>query len=708
MSVADVNAVTPTTRDVVMASLRDETQIWLFVAKTLLAFFLTGWLAMRLALEQPSTAMLTTIIVANRQSGMVLAKSFYRAIGTLAGALAALVIVGLFPQQRVLFLGTLSLWIGLCSGGATLYRNFKAYAFVLAGYTAAIVAIPVINHPPGVFDSAVARISEVLLGILVSAIVSDAVFPSQIRAVMRRTAREQFAHFMQFVQRSMARHIARKDIENAHLRFVRDSVTLEDMRSSVIFEDPEARARSGHILLFNQCFMAASTTLQSLHHLINRLQRNGRDAPASALIDLYAPIGAALDLPIAADTSAKCLLPRLGEARASMDAQAPVRRARLTTDQDIQDFDTGANLLHRFADELYAFVDVAALLQEPGGISGSAGRIRFVRGNDFYGAGLAVLRTTLTMSVLAVFWIGSAWPYGASAMLLATIFAGLFASNPNPTKAVKAIFIGYLLGMSASFICEFFVLTQMDGFGLLVAGSAPFLMIGALMMARPSITNVGVGYSMGFAYILALKNQMVFDPAHFMNDMIAQLVGIGSAAVAFVFVPPTFGSSWFRNRQFERLRRQVSVAAEAPLPGLLHRFESLNHDLFGQIVAQTEPGSQDSRSLLAWALSVHETGRALIQLRSDLAGCFWPENAHRATAPAISALGKLYEQPTAVGYTQALDAVTTSIARLKEREGAQPLLAQLHLIRMALLDDQSVLADYMPRKTNDPGADHAA
>src|SRR5215469_4931470 len=314
MSVTDVNAAVPTTRELVLASLRAEADTWLFVAKTLLAFFITGWLAMRFALPQPSTAMLTTIIVANRQSGMVLAKSFYRALGTLGGAAAALLIVALFPQQRVLFLGALSLWVGICSGGAALYRNFKSYAFVLGGYTAAIITLPVIDHPPDVFDGAVARVSEVLLGLLVSAVVSDIVFPVHIRDVLRKTAREQFAHFMQFVQRIMCGRIARGDIENAHLRFVRDAVTLEDLRSSVIFENPEARARSGHMLLMNQRFMAASTSLQSLHHLINRLNRNGREVPAKALVELYSSIAVALDVDIDTSTPARTLLPRLESA----------------------------------------------------------------------------------------------------------------------------------------------------------------------------------------------------------------------------------------------------------------------------------------------------------------------------------------------------------------------------------------------------------
>jgi uncharacterized membrane protein YccC len=178
MSVVQANAATPSWFDVFMASLREESTTLMFVFKSLLALYIACWLAMRLALPLPSTAMITTIIVANRQTGMVLAKSFYRAIGTLVGALAALLIVALFPQERVLFLAAMSLWIGLCAGGATLYRNFKAYAFVLAGYSAAIIAIPVIGHPQDVFDSVVWRLSEVLLGLGVSGVVHDVVFPA--------------------------------------------------------------------------------------------------------------------------------------------------------------------------------------------------------------------------------------------------------------------------------------------------------------------------------------------------------------------------------------------------------------------------------------------------------------------------------------------------------------------------------------------------
>jgi uncharacterized membrane protein YccC len=696
MSATGLQNATPGTRQIVVETLREEVNVWLFVVKTLIAFFLTGWLAMRLDLPAPSTAMLTTVIVANRQSGMVLAKSFYRAIGTLAGATAAIGIVAAFPQERDLFLLALSLWIGICAGGATLYRNFKSYAFVLGGYTAAIVAVPVIDNPPGVFDSSWARISEVLLGLMVSGLVNDIVFPSRMRDVLRRAAREQFANFVGFVRDSTGGSIARDSMEKAHLRFVRAAVTLEDLRSSVIFEDAEARARSNHLRLFNQRFMAASTSFQSLHHLINRLKRAQRDVAADTLIRLYAPIGDALDAPIEAGAAARVLLPRLVDARDTMRTTIPSLRASLSDPQDVRDFDTGASLLTRFVDELHGYVDAAASLQTPRVIAGSAERVRFDRGNDFLGAGLATFRTTLTMLVLGAFWIYSAWPLGSSAMLLATVFAGLFATIPNPTRVTWQVMLGYLSGMAIGFICEFFVLTQVDGYGLLVVGVAPFLAVGLVMMMTQRLAFYGLGWAMGFAYILSLKNVQVYDPAHFINDAIAQVVGLGAAAVSFVVIPPAIGSAWLRRRQLSRLRGQVALAAEAPLPGLRHRFESVNHDLVSQVVAQTEPGSADSRSLIAWALAVHETGRALIELRHDMARRDVPTTLRPYLDNALRTLARFYEKPDAAGYLLARDAVATAIASVGEHDGVAHLLEHLHLVRMALLDGESVLAAYMP------------
>jgi Fusaric acid resistance protein family len=66
---------------------------------------------------------------------------------------------------RTLFLGTLAIWIGLCTFGSQYAIDFSAYAFILSGYTAAIVGVPGALSANDAFYIATARITEICLGI---------------------------------------------------------------------------------------------------------------------------------------------------------------------------------------------------------------------------------------------------------------------------------------------------------------------------------------------------------------------------------------------------------------------------------------------------------------------------------------------------------------------------------------------------------------
>jgi len=136
----------------------------IFAAKTTESALITLLVAFTFNLDQPQWALLTVLIVSRPQSRLVLAKSFYRLIGTLIGAAVALLLVSLFAQERVLFLGALALWVGLCTFGSQYARNFAAYSFVLSGYTAAIVEIPGALDAGNAFYTATARVTEISLG----------------------------------------------------------------------------------------------------------------------------------------------------------------------------------------------------------------------------------------------------------------------------------------------------------------------------------------------------------------------------------------------------------------------------------------------------------------------------------------------------------------------------------------------------------------
>src|ERR1700680_902729 len=137
-----------------------------FAAKTTASGLIALLIAFTFNLDQPQWALLTVFIVSQAgQSGPVLAKSFNRVVGTLIGASVALLLVALFAQERVLFLGTLAIWIGLCTFGSQYARDFSAYAFILSGYAAAIGGVRGALSANDAFYIATARITEICLGI---------------------------------------------------------------------------------------------------------------------------------------------------------------------------------------------------------------------------------------------------------------------------------------------------------------------------------------------------------------------------------------------------------------------------------------------------------------------------------------------------------------------------------------------------------------
>src|SRR6201987_5414985 len=201
---------------------RTDGRTWIYMFKAITAALLALFVGMKLDLPQPRTAMTTVFVVMQPQSGMVLAKSFYRICGTLIGLVVMLALLGLFSQQPELFMISTALWVGICTAGAARNRNFRSYGFVLAGYTAALIGIPASQHPDGAFLSALTRVAEVLLGIVCAGAVSALVFPEHTGELMRKTVRARFSSFVDYVGSVLAGRIERAQIEETNARFIAD------------------------------------------------------------------------------------------------------------------------------------------------------------------------------------------------------------------------------------------------------------------------------------------------------------------------------------------------------------------------------------------------------------------------------------------------------------------------------------------------------
>src|SRR5882724_11133943 len=92
-------------------------------ASVCLALFVAFWLE----LDNPYWAGGTAAIVCQPQLGASLRKGWFRMIGTSVGAVAIVVVTACFPQDRVGYLGSLTLFCCLCAFAATVLRNFASY-----------------------------------------------------------------------------------------------------------------------------------------------------------------------------------------------------------------------------------------------------------------------------------------------------------------------------------------------------------------------------------------------------------------------------------------------------------------------------------------------------------------------------------------------------------------------------------------------------
>jgi uncharacterized membrane protein YccC len=711
---------------------------WIYLFKALAACFLALGIAMKLDLPQPRTAMTTVFIVMQPQSGMVFAKSFYRICGTLVGLVVMLALIGLFAQQPELFIATTAIWVGICTAGAARNRNFRSYGFVLAGYTAALIGIPASQHPDGAFLAALTRVAEVVLGIVCAGAVSGLVFPQFAGLQMRGAVRARFSSFVDYVSASLAGRIDRAQIEATNARFVADIVGFEAARSVAGFEGPDSRMRAGRLARLNSEFMTASTRFHALHQLMNRLRNAGTHGAVIAIDALepyfkeIAPLLAKSGEPVRSAADAAHAAAQLEAYKAELPRRVRATRAALETHPGapLLDFDTGAELLYRFIDDLHAYAATYASLAVD-----THARERWVERyepkTNAIAAGVAGLRAALVMMALGAFWIATAWPSGSTLTLNAAAVCALASSSPDPKRTVFQMAGGTLAASVMGMLAVYGVFPRIDGFPLLCAALAPFLLLGVFMTTRPALVGYGVGYCIFFCFLAGPDNVMHYDPTSFINDAMALVLSMLVSSVAFaVLLPPS--TPWLRNRLLADLRRQVVLASRAHLSRVRSHFESGARDLMFQInaLAQNDPAAR--RDTLRWLFSVLEIGNAVIDLRREVAAL--PADARYAKATPwrialramCDALTALFERPRSDRFERALKATSEAIDAMQalltalafapprdERHRLQRILSQLHFIRTALLDPQSPLEPWTgaradTRTDTQKGASHAA
>jgi len=696
---------------------RSDGVTWIYIFKVLIAAFLTYWIAMRLELPQPRTAMITVFIVMQPQSGHVFAKSFYRLLGTLAGSVVMVVMMALFPQDSAPFLALMALWVGFCCAGAARYRNFRAYGFVLAGYTAAFTGLPALAHPETSFMAAVWRLLEISLGIICSTLISAAILPQSSGAAMRNTVYQRFGVFAQFVINGLRGQGDPAAFEASNVRFIADAVGLEGLRAVTVFEDPHMRRRNGRLNRLNSEFMTITTRFNALHQLLERLRRRGLTPAVQAIEPGLEALGELLEHfagRALTDADAALLASRLSAFKADLPERVRSLRAAFVqtepSDDDLLDFHTAYELLYRFVDDMHDYAQTHASLADH-----SHAREKwvepFVSTTNWTLSLASGLRALLVMAVMSVYWVQTAWPSGATMTLVSAATVALSATTPNPRRMSFQMACGTLLGALLGFFITFFVLPRIDGFPLLCMVLAPVFALGAFLTTRPQWAGYGLGLLIFFSIGSAPDNLTVYNPYAFINDYIGMVIGmLLCAAAGAIVLPPN--SRWLWQRLEDDLRQQVGFAISAPLRGIRSSFESRTRDLMHQAYGLAAGKPEVQRNLLRWMFVVLEVGHAIIELRreQDILPVHPSYAESQPWRQAIRAMGRalvrLFIQPYHHNLARCLYAVDHAIICVQNTDepfaphfdtsALRRVKSYLHFIRTCLLDPQSPLAAFAP------------
>ena len=679
--------------------LNTEGERWVFVAKAMLASFCALWLAFRLGLDAPYTALATTIILALPSSGMVLEKAFYRFLGTLVGCSAALALVALFPQSPPVLFAGVALWVALCTGGAAMHRNQQSYSFVLAGYTAVMIAIPAIDAPANVFTLAVTRVTEVGLGIICSAVVHDVIFPRRHSRAVMRTVQARYAGFVGFCRQVLEHRLTPSEAELNHLKFAADIAALESGRAAAFFEADHPRSHTRQLHAFNAAFMTVLTTFYTLHRLTHRL----RAAGTSPVLELVEPMHAHL-----AQALRQELTPgHLAQMRATLAADIATARSSLASGEAVErarriDFDTAAELLERYARDLSDFAALYhGLAQEkrqqvsdPGAYSPKTPPAIILASG--FRAGLTLLAT-------AAAWYWLAWPFSINAILMATIFCALASSSPRPTVLVQQVLAGFLIAMPLAFVTEFFLVSRADNFAPLVLAALPLFVFGAYLSSGPRWAGVGIGIGMFSATLVVPTNFMHYDVESFISSELSLTMGVAVAYLMFKVVLPehTMGH---RGHIAAALWREAQQACTASMYRLKRRFDNRVRDLLSQLNAASGPApGEAARAVVRQGLTLLELGHAVIELRQLIAASDAGAGAASASLQqVVRQLAAYLHAPSNASGSAALQSILDAGSAVRaalpgashERQARlKTALADLHSIYTSLLD-QLLIGDF--------------
>lgn len=505
-----------------------------FALRNTVASLVALGIAFWMELGEPQWAAMTVWITAQGSRGESLSKGRWRLAGTLLGMIGAITLVSAFPQAPWLFIPALAIWAGLCTGLATLCQNFRAYAFVLAAYTCAIIATGSLSAPDDVFKIAMARGTYIVLGV-VCELVAGLVFSASLAVKARRTMRNWLTEGINAASLVVGDVLAGTAPPEGAVRAV-FSRTLK-LNEQLEFTVVEV-GRSDHAIA------CAYASIGILSKIVSRsLGMQARLASTQGVSDRIRATqqevaifikGIAPRLQSAGSLSA--LRQDLATLQARLEVMArwpgPGESGGEADNPNDKIILQGIRLiLTEYASLLIYFEAKPAEALQPS-------RLRLRRVVNYHVAFHNAVRSTAAICLAGLIWEVTAWPEGLSFISFIAVVVGGFATTDNTVLVSNRFFYGACFAALASILPVFVVTPAGTSFEALIVALGPLMFVGGLAIRNPSTAMAAGSYNTFLPALIGLNNHARMDEVTWCNATIALVLGLGAGVLVFRCILP--------------------------------------------------------------------------------------------------------------------------------------------------------------------------
>ncbi|MEN3364256.1 MAG: hypothetical protein V7606_1530 [Burkholderiales bacterium] len=543
----------------------------LFSLKSFTAAMLALYLALRIGLPRPFWAMLTAYIVAQPLSGSVRSKAAYRVVGTILGSAAAVFLVPRLANSPELLTLALASWVALCLYVSLLDRTPRAYLFMLAGYTVGLIGFPAVTDPASVFDVAVARVEEIILGIVCATLVHSLVLPQSVGPVLLARLDHAIDDAQRWMRDALGRGSGEKMTQDRR-KLAGDITELRLMTTHLPFDTSHLRWTSRAIRAFQDRLAMMVPLLSAVEDRLHALQELDPESLSPQWRTMLS------DIAEWGEGGAGDPYEQAAAIRSAIAGLTPVIR-RDASWTEILKVNLAARLraLVDAGEDCYKFrrrIDAVLHRAVADEVRERTGTTTRVLHRDYRLALMSAVAAMAGIVATCAFWIATAWPQGWAAAMMAAVFCSFFAAQDDPVPNIR-LYLNYtLLSIPISAVYLLAVLPALHSFQMLVMATAPLFLVLGVYVARPTTTLRAMAVLFGVAGTLSLQDTGTADLVSFINITLAQIAGIGAAALITKLMR-SVDADWTVRRLLRAVWTELARFAEAgrapPIAAVLAR-----------------------------------------------------------------------------------------------------------------------------------------